>query len=78
MVGGTTQAMAAPAVRRERHDTTQRTVWGLFMRRRICDRGLFSAVGKEWAELVPDPFTPHKSESLAASVEEQISPVDAV
>ena len=38
MAGGRTQATAAPAVRRERLDTTQRTVLGFFMRRRIRDR----------------------------------------
>jgi len=39
MAGGTTKAMAAPAVRRERHDTTERMVWGFVMRRGIRDQG---------------------------------------
>jgi len=46
MAGGTTQAMAAPAVRPERYDTTQRTVWGFFMRCRIRDRGFSPRSGK--------------------------------
>ena len=46
MAGGTTQAMAAPAVRRERHDTTQPMVWGFIMRCRIRDRGFSPRSGK--------------------------------
>ena len=46
MAGRSTQAMAAPAVRRERHDTLQRTVWGFFMPRRIRDRGFSPRPGR--------------------------------
>jgi len=61
MVGGTTQATAAPAVRRERLDTTQRTVWGFFMRRRIRDRSFSPRPGRNGPNrfltfLITDPF----------------------
>jgi len=38
--------MAASAVRRERHDTPQRTMWAFFMPRRIRDRGLSPRPGR--------------------------------
>ena len=38
--------MVAPAMRYERRDTTQRVVWGFFMRRRIRDRGLSLRSGR--------------------------------
>jgi hypothetical protein len=57
MAGGTTQAMMAPAVRRERHDTLQRTVWGFFMPRRIRDRGFSPRPGRNGPNqfLTPSP-----------------------
>ena len=54
MAGGTSQAMAAPAVRRERHNAAHGA--GFFHALSHLRPGLVSPAGKEWAELVPDPF----------------------
>ena len=58
MAGRSTQAMVAPAVRRERHDTLQCTVWGSFMRCRIADRGLSPRSGRNGPNCFPTPLTP--------------------
>ena len=57
MAGRSTQAMAAPAVRRERHDTLHAHGVGFFHALSHSRPGLFSSAGQEWAELVPDSFT---------------------
>jgi len=57
MAGRSTQAMAAPAVRPERHDTPECTVWGFFMRRRIPDRG-FSPRSSGMGRIGSWPFWP--------------------
>jgi len=47
--------MAAPAVRRNRYDAVRGM--GLFHAPSHPQPGLFSWAGKEWAELVRDPFS---------------------
>ena len=48
--------MAALAVRRERQDTTQCTVRGAFVRRRIRDRGFSPRAGRNGLNWFPTPL----------------------